>query len=139
MIRVMVCGGFDPLHIGHLEHIRLAKQLGSYLIVAINSDSDMVRKKGYYFIPFEERKEIVKAIRYVDCIIDVIDNDGTVTQTLKMVRPDIFAKGGDRTPNNMPQSEIDICKRLGIKIVYGVGRQLNSSSELVRRLTKSKI
>lgn len=134
MIRVMVCGGFDPLHIGHLEHIRLAKELGDYLIVAVNPDTDMIRKKGYCFMALEERKEILKAIRYVDCVMDVEDIDGTVTQTLRKVKPDIFAKGGDRTPDNMPQSEIDICKELEIEIRYGVGRQLNSSSDLVRKI-----
>lgn len=133
-VRVMVAGGFDPLHIGHLAHFQMAKKLGDWLIVSVNPDSDMIRKKGYCFMPLEERREIIKELRCVDEVLTTIDNDGTQAETLKLVKPDIFAKGGDRTPGNMPQNEVDACEEIGCKIVYGVGPKLTSSSELVRRI-----
>ena len=128
---VMVAGGFDPLHIGHLRHIQKAKELGDYLIVVVNSDEAMINKKGYCFMPQADRLEIIQSIKWVDLAIPAMDTDSTVTKTLKHYRPDIFAKGGDRTPDNMPQSEVDICNELGIEIRYGVGELLRSSSMLV--------
>lgn len=135
-IVVAVSGGFDPLHLGHLDHIKKAKALGDWLIAMVNPDEDMVRKKGYCFMPLRERVEMVRALRYVDDVIVVIDKDGTVAKTLEAVKPNIFAKGGDRTPENMPQNEIEACRKVGCKIVYGVGEKLNSSSKLVRRMVE---
>ena len=132
-ISVAVAGGFDPLHIGHLRHFQTAKALGNHLIVLVSNDDDMIRKKGYYFMPFEARIEILKALRCVDEVIPTIDKDGTQAKTLKMVKPDIFAKGGDRTPDNMPENEIAACVEIGCKLVYGVGEQIASSSEFIRK------
>ena len=134
MIRVAVAGGFDPLHVGHLRHFQKAKELGDYLIVLVSNDEDMVRKKGYCFTPLEERMEILRALHCVDEVIATMDKDGTQAQTLRVNRPDIFAKGGDRTPENMPQNEIEVCNELDIRIVYGIGEQVKSSSQMVRRL-----
>jgi D-beta-D-heptose 7-phosphate kinase/D-beta-D-heptose 1-phosphate adenosyltransferase len=136
MIRVAVAGGFDPLHIGHLKHLQKAKALGDYLIVMVSNDEDMVRKKGYCFMPLEERIEILKELRCVDEVVATVDEDGTQAKTLRLVRPDIFAKGGDRTPDNMPRNEIEACKEIGCKIVYGVGGQLQESSKLVENLLR---
>ena len=138
MVRVMVSGGFDPLHIGHLRHMQLAKELGDWLIVSVNPDVDMTRKKGYCFMPLEQRAAIIEGLKCVDEVTVTIDRDGTQVETLRLVRPDIFAKGGDRTPDNMVQSEIEICDRLGIRIVYGVGEKLSSSSDLVGQLMSSE-
>ncbi|MFH0897586.1 MAG: adenylyltransferase/cytidyltransferase family protein [Candidatus Bathyarchaeota archaeon] len=132
-IRVAVAGGFDPLHIGHLRHLQAAKALGDHLIVLVSNDDDMIRKKGYYFMSLKERIEILKALSCVDEVIPTIDEDGTQAKTLRMVKPDIFAKGGDRTPDNMPENEIKACEEIGCKIVYGVGEQLASSSELLQK------
>jgi cytidyltransferase-like protein len=133
MIRVMVSGGFDPIRRGHLQHFQLAKKLGDWLIVSVNPDEDMVRKKKYCFMPLEERQAIIRELRCVDEVITTIGKDGTQAETLRMVKPDIFAKGGDRTPDNMPQSEIDACREIGCKIVYGVGEKITSSQEAVKR------
>jgi len=133
MIKVAVAGGFDPLHIGHLEHIRKAKKLGDWLVVIVNPDADLIRKKGYVFMPLEHRKAILEALREVDEVVVSIDSDGTVAKTLKLIKPDIFAKGGDRTPDNMPQNEIDACQEIGCKIVYGLGDKLDSSQWIVAR------
>jgi len=131
MIKVAVADGFDPLHVGHLRHLQKAKALGDYLIVMVSNDADMRRKKEYCFMPLQERMEILGALVCVDEVVETIDTDGTQANTLRKVRPDIFAKGGDRTSDNMPQSEIDACAEIGCKLVYNVGEQLNSSQKLV--------
>ena len=82
----------------------------------------------------EERIELIEIYPFVDEVVASIDKDGTVAETLRWLKPDIFAKGGDRTPANMPQNEIDVCQEIGCKIIYGVGDRLQSSSDLVRRL-----
>ena len=121
MIKVVATGGFDPFpHIGHRSYFRLARALGNYLIVLLNTDEFLLRKKGIVCTPFEERLDMIKELRCVDEVVRVIDEDQTVAETLRLVRPNIFAKGGDRTPYNMPQKEIDVCKELGIEIRYGV-------------------
>ena len=133
LIVVAVAVGFDPLHGSHLAHLKHAKALGDILVVLLNPDADMVRKKGYTFLPFSDRREILQALRCVDQVEEITDGDGTCAQTLARVIPAIFAKGGDRGPTNMPKSELDICERLCIKVVYNVGGgKVQSSSELVR-------
>lgn len=134
---VAVSGGFDPLHIGHIRHFHEAKKLGTHLYVFLQTDKWLKKKKGYVFMPYEERKEILLALRDVDFVIKVIDEDMTVARTLELIHPHIFAKGGDREPENMPKKEIEVCKKLGIKIVYGVGgKKVQSSSWLVDRIRK---
>jgi len=134
MKKVAVGGGFDPLHVGHLRHMKEASKLGDHLTVIVNGDGDMVRKKGYCFMPLAERMEIVGSLKFVSQVLACLDNDGTVVRTLKWLKPDIFAKGGDRTPDNMPRSELEACKEIGCRIVYGVGGgKAQSSSELVKK------
>ncbi len=131
-MHVVIAGGFDPLRYGHISHMKAARLLGSRLTVIVNSDEDMVRKKGYCLMTQTERIAIISEFLYVADTIACIDKDGTVTETLRMLKPDIFAKGGDRIPSNMPQSEVDICAEIGCKIVYDVGDPKNgSSSKLV--------
>jgi cytidyltransferase-like protein len=136
MIKVAVAGGWDPLHIGHVRHIEEASKLGDWLVVLVSSDEDMVRKKGMAFMPLNERVEILKALRWVDEVVVTIDKDGTMAETLKIVKPNIFAKGGDRTPDNMPTNEVEACKEIDCEIVYGVGKRLQSSSALLKRVQK---
>ena len=138
---VVVAGGWDPVHAGHIAHLRDAKRLAGKLgrlIVITHTDEMMVRKKGYCFLPLAERLEILGAIRWVNKMVvaeELGDNDGTVIRSLEALRPDIFAKGGDRLEHNMPEVELALCQRLGIQIVYGVGGgKIQSSSELVRRM-----
>ncbi len=125
---VAVSGYFDPFHVGHLEMFKLAKQLGDKLVVIINNDRQVVLKKGKVFMPFNERAEIIKSIRYVDEIFESIDEDRTVCKSLATLKPDIFAKGGDRNFGEVP--ETPICKELGIKMVDGLGDKIQSSSNL---------
>ena len=135
---IAVCGAFDPLHSGHLEHIRLAKKLGDYLIVILNSDEDVVRKRGINFMPIGQRYQILKALKDVDEVVIGIDNDGTVANTLLMIKPDILAKGGDRVSSTMPQKEIEACQKIGCQIVYGIGEALASSTALLKRVREFK-
>jgi D-beta-D-heptose 7-phosphate kinase/D-beta-D-heptose 1-phosphate adenosyltransferase len=136
-IVVAVSGGFDPLHVGHIRYFKEAKKLGNYLVVLLNSDTFLKEKKGYVAMPFEEREEILEALRPVDEVVAVIDADDTVARTLEAVKPSVFAKGGDRTRKNMPPAEIEVCQRLGIRMVFGVGGgKIRSSSWFIPRNVK---
>ena len=138
-IVVAVCGGMDPIHVGHIRHFEDAKKLGDILVVMLQTDKWLIDKKGYFFMPFNERKEIIESIRYVDRVVQIIDTDTSVAKTLTELKPDVFAKGGDRTINNIPKSEIEVCKKLGIKMVFGVGgEKIQSSSWLLNKLKKMK-
>lgn len=129
---VCISGGFDPVHVGHLRMIRAAKKLtnGGTLIVILNSDEWLMRKKGYVFMPFEERKEILMGFRGVDGVSLVDDGDDTVCEALERITPDIFANGGDRKKGNVPEDET--CERKSIEMIYNVGGgKVQSSSDLV--------
>ncbi|MBL7062554.1 MAG: adenylyltransferase/cytidyltransferase family protein [Dehalococcoidia bacterium] len=119
-ITVAVSGAFDPIHIGHIRYIREAAKLGDRLVVILNNDNFLLRKKGFIFRSFEDRKEILESIKSVDEVIASVDDDQTVCKTLELVKPDIFAKGGYRTsPENIP--EADTCRSIGCKLVMEVG------------------
>ncbi len=132
MKTIAASGGFDPLHIGHVEYLQHAKSLGDKLVVIVNSDDFLVRKKGYAFMPLKERMAIIAALRCVDEVMECIDQDQTVCETLRKLKPDIFAKGGDRHSGNIP--ELAVCQECGIEIVDGLGQKIQSSSELVSKL-----
>lgn len=128
-------GGFDPLHEGHVRLFREAKQLGDILVIMLNSDEQLIKKKGNTFYPSQnERKEIVESIKYVDKVIIDPGKNITCEEALKLIKPDILAKGGDRTSGSMPEIELKVCKELGCKIIYNVGgEKVQSSSWLLNR------
>jgi len=127
---VVVSGGFDPIHVGHIRMIIEAAKHGNVIVVA-NSDSWLMRKKGYVFMPFEERQEILASIKGVLRVESVDDTDGTVCEALRRIRPTHFANGGDRKQTNTP--EMDVCKELGINLLWNIGGgKIQSSSDLVR-------
>lgn len=126
--KVVVSGYFDPLHIGHIDLMRRAKELGDYLIAIVNNDHQCTLKKGKPFMPQEERLEIIKALEMVDEVVLSIDEDRTINKTLEMVNPDIFANGGYKKTGRI--SEQDVCERLNIEIVNNLGEKLQSSSTL---------
>ena len=127
--RIMVSGGFDPIHIGHVRMILEASKHGDVIVVA-NSDEWLMRKKGYVFMPWEERAEIIESIRGVVRVEHVDDADNTVCEAIERCRPDAFANGGDRKGNNTP--EVALCEELGIELLWNVGGgKIQSSSELV--------
>ena len=126
---VCVSGGFDPVHIGHLRMIREASKFG-HVIAIVNSDEWLMRKKGYIFMPFEERCEIIQGFTATGTTTFVDDSDGTVCEALRRIKPDYFANGGDRKTDNTP--EMDVCEKLDIEMLWGVGGgKIQSSSTLV--------
>jgi cytidyltransferase-like protein len=145
---VMVSGGFDPIHIGHIRYIQEAKKLGDRLIVVINNDNWLRKKKGKEFMPEAERKEIIEAISGVDEVIisshPENPEDMNVSEEIKKIKPDIFANGGDRDeknamdPNSSLYKDIKTCEILGVRIVYNVGRggKVRSSSALLKEYSK---
>jgi D-beta-D-heptose 7-phosphate kinase/D-beta-D-heptose 1-phosphate adenosyltransferase len=137
---VCISGGFDPVHIGHLRMIRAAKNIAGVngrLIIILNSDEWLRRKKGYVFMPFEERKEILMGFRGVDGISLVNDSDDTVCEALSRINPDIFANGGDRKEGNVPED--GVCNKLHIEMIYNVGGdKVQSSSKMAGRSERSR-
>jgi rfaE bifunctional protein nucleotidyltransferase chain/domain len=129
---VVVSGYFNPLHIGHIRYFKEAKKLGTKLVVIINTDEQVSMKGSLRFMKTEERAEIVSSLKFVDDVVISIDKDKTVCKTLEFIKPDIFAKGGDSTLDNVPEKEV--CERLGIKMVLGVGGgKIQSSSWLISK------
>ncbi len=129
---VAVSGGFDPIHKGHIKMIREASLLGD-VVVILNSDSWLVKKKGYNFMSFDERTYIAGSIKGVIMTTGVDDSDGTVCEALRRVKPDIFANGGDRIVSNTP--EMDMCNEIGIQMVWNVGGgKEQSSSSLINKV-----
>ena len=140
MKTVAVSGGFDPVHVGHIEMMKEARALGDKLIVIVNNDNWLKKKKGFAFMNEQERKAIIEAIRYVDEVMLTShpENpaDMSVCAELEALKPTIFANGGDRKPDGDPVPEVGLCAKLGIEMVYNVGKsgKIQSSSELVKRM-----
>ena len=134
---IAVSGGFDPVHIGHVRMIRDAARYGDVMVI-INSDEWLQRKKGYVFMPYEERVEIMGNIKGVALVTSVDDSDGTVCEALRRHKPEAFANGGDRKTKNTP--EMDVCEELGIHMMWAIGgnSKPQSSSWLVNKLKEHK-
>lgn len=141
-IIVAVSGGFDPVHIGHVRLFNAAKKLGTKLVVIINNDNWLLKKKGFVFMPEKERKEIIENFASVDKAIlsshKPEDEDMSVTRDLAKIKPKVFANGGDRKPGQLPVpgSEIEWCQKNNCKMVYniGYGGKIQSSSVLAMNL-----
>lgn len=136
---VLITGGFDPLHSGHIAYIRAARELGDSLIVGVNSDEWLRRKKGQEFMPWEERATIIAALHNVDRVINFDDSDNSAKDAIKKVRAIhpaaqiIFANGGDRTKENIPEMDL-LQEMLHLDFVFGVGGEdkKNSSSWILQ-------
>jgi len=127
---VAVSGYFNPLHVGHLEMIQMAKRLGDELVVIINNDAQVALKGSVPFMSLVDRVKILKALRDVDRVFISVDKDKTVCKSLMKVKPDIFANGGDRhNIGDIP--EYPICKKYKIKMVDGLGKKIRASSQLI--------
>ena len=134
MITVIVTGGFDPIHSGHIAYLKSASQEGTRLIVGVNSDPWLERKKGRSFMPWSERAAIVEALTCVDEVIALNDDDGSAIDAIRRVKAKypydqiVFANGGDRTKDNIPEMIFD-----DVEFVFGVGGtdKKNSSSWLL--------
>ena len=132
---VIISGGFDPIHIGHLRMIQESSKLASRLIVIVNSDKFLIEKKGYTFMPIEERLEIIMGFSEVYRAVESIDDDQTVCKTLEWLAEEenikCFANGGDRK-NEADIPEAKICKKYNIDMEFNVGGgKIQSSSSLV--------
>jgi cytidyltransferase-like protein len=138
---VLVTGGFDPIHSGHIEYFKAARQLGDKLIVGVNSDSWLARKKGQPFMPITERLSVIENLKMVDHCVIYDDNDGSSIEAInnvKMMYPNdtiIFANGGDRTATNIPEMVIK-----DVEFRFGVGgeNKMNSSSWILREWKQPK-
>lgn len=137
---VIVTGGFDPVHSGHIAYFKAAKELGDHLVVGLNSDDWLTRKKGRPFMPFEERAAIIKELECVDEVIGFKDDDDTACAAIGFVLSTkgsqtkvIFANGGDRTKDNIPEMIYD-----DVEFVFGVGGEdkKNSSSWILKNWDK---
>jgi D-beta-D-heptose 7-phosphate kinase/D-beta-D-heptose 1-phosphate adenosyltransferase len=153
---VIVSGGFDPLHIGHVRLFEAAKELGDELVVVLNNDVWLEDKKGAPFMPEQERKEIIEALRCVDRVVLTSHNPDdpdrktnyarwrSICDTMSQIKPDIFAQGGDRNekdaadPNSSAYYEHILCKEMGCEMVFSVGRggKVQSSSWLTDNAAK---
>jgi len=131
-ITVVASGYFDPLHVGHIEYLEKAKQLGDELVVIVNSDVQAKIKKGRAFMREEDRLKIVKSLKCVDKALISIDNNNSVCESLRLVKPHIFANGGDRKEEEIPEAEV--CQELGIEMVDGLGEKIRSSSDYNKKL-----
>jgi len=138
---VAVSGGFDPVHVGHVRMFKEARALGDKLVVILNNDNWLKKKKGKNFMPEAERKELIESLSCVDEVVITTHpedpKDVSVCDALRMVRPHIFANGGDRTHDNIP--EVALCKELGIEMVFNIGGgKVQSSSWLLGRYANNQ-
>ena len=128
MKTVAISGYFDPIHVGHLEYITEARKLGDKLIVIVNNNHQCVLKKGKPFMDEKDRVLIASSLKDVDEVFLSVDHDKTVCKSLELLKPDIFANGGDRKNYEIPESAI--CKKYNIQIIDGLGEKIRSSSDL---------
>jgi len=134
---VMVSGGFDPVHAGHIRMIRAAAEYGDVIVIA-NSDDWLFRKKGFVFMEYARRVEILNAIKGVVLVDSVDDTDGTVCKAIKRIKPTYFANGGDRGRSNTPEQSV--CEQIGVELLWGIGgeEKLQSSSSLTKAVKTSR-
>lgn len=132
MKRIVLCtGGFDPIHSGHIDYIRAARTLGDYLVVGVNSDEWLTRKKGRAFMPLRERGTIVANIVGVDQVVLFDDSDGSARDAIRQVREQfpnaviVFVNGGDRTAENIPEMSVEDSK---LEFHFGVGGEFKKNS-----------
>ena len=132
----IVSGGFDPIHVGHIELFHSAKELADELWVILNTDEFLTNTKGKPFMPFDERRIILKNLKVVNLVVPSIDKDQTVCETLRKLRKValptdelLFCNGGDRVDGDTTP-EHNVCNVIGIETVYGLGEKVQSSSWL---------
>jgi D-beta-D-heptose 7-phosphate kinase/D-beta-D-heptose 1-phosphate adenosyltransferase len=132
MTTVCVSGYFTVLHKGHIKLFEEAKKLGDKLVVIVNNNDQQKQKKGKLIHNSKDIKYIIENLKMVDEAVVSIDKDRTVCETLRIIKPDIFANGGDRVLDNIPEDKV--CSELGIKMIFNVGGgKINSSSDILKR------
>lgn len=139
---VAVSGGFDPIHIGHVRMFKEARALGDRLVVILNNDHWLRKKKGFVFMPQDERLEIIQEFPFVDEVILTFhgedDEDRSICRELTHLKPHVFANGGDRWEDDIPEAQV--CREHGIEMVFNVGHggKVQSSSWLTDRLKENE-
>ena len=130
---IALSGAFDPLHVGHIRMIKSATNFGRVIII-LNSDDWVKRRKGYLLTPWSDRKELLLAINGVSEVIKVNDSDETVCEALESMHPTVFGNGGYTTRTNTPEREL--CLRLGIRLVWGLGGGEKDaySNDMIRKI-----
>jgi cytidyltransferase-like protein len=129
---VCTSGYYDPIHPGHVECWQLAAEIGK-LIVIVNNDIQAIRKNGKVFQPLADRLILVKDHKSVNKVIASIDTDELVCETLRLVHPDYFVKGGDWNIDNFPEPMRKVCEEINCKIIFGLGEKIRHSSEIRKR------
>ena len=142
---IILSGGFDPVHKGHVRMFKAAKEYPARVIVGANSDEWLIRKKGKPFMDWNERKEILDSMKYIDQVLSFNDKDDSACDLIRKVKelysasPGVelyFGNGGDRTDSNSP--EVDYCNKNGIELLWGVGGgKIQSSSDLIKKSNKN--
>lgn len=135
---IILSGGFDPIHKGHVRMFKEASKLGK-VMVGLNSDKWLIRKKNKFFMPFDERKEILESIKYINLVFDFNDDDDTACHLIKFIYNKFnkegnifFGNGGDRTNNTTP--EVQYCIKNNIELIWGLGGgKIQSSSDLLSK------
>jgi cytidyltransferase-like protein len=136
----IVSGGFDPVHVGHIELLQKAREKADSLFVIVNNDAFLERKKGKAFMPLKERITIMQSFKGVELALESVDEDDTVCETLTWLsaaykskfKEILFCNGGDRT-NGENTPEHEICLKVGIEPIYGLGEKIQSSSNLLQK------
>ncbi len=140
---VAVSGGFDPIHVGHVRLFQRAKKFGDELVVILNNDNWLKKKKGFIFMPQHERREVIEAINGVDRVVlskhPKNPSDMSVCGELLEIKPRIFANGGDRNKDNIP--EVDVCRSVGCAMVFNIGKggKVQSSSWLLKKFLDERL
>jgi len=140
---IITSGYYNPIHIGHLNLFREAKKLGDFLVVIVNNDGQVMAKGSIPFMSADERVAIIGDLKHVDAVFLSIDKDKSIAESLKAIANKykgelLFAKGGDRNSDNIPESETRVCREFNIKIINGVGGgKIQSSSWLLKSIKES--
>ena len=141
---IILSGGFDPVHKGHVRMFKAAKEFPAIVIVGLNSDDWLIRKKGKPFMNWDERKEILEVMSCIDFVYSFDDSDDSACDLIKKVNEEYkdkgefklyFGNGGDRTDDNSP--EVDFCNENKIEMLWGIGGgKIQSSSDLIKNSQK---
>ena len=128
---IALSGGFDPLHIGHIQLFKDAAEYGD-VVVILNSDEWLARRRGYCFMPFVQRKYLLEQIPYIKSVMPVKDMDGTICTALKNLKPNFFGNGGSRKKTNIPDAEKSICDSLDITMIWNLGESAMQNHHIWR-------
>lgn len=134
--RIVVSGYFDPPHVGHYELFKYAKNYcdDAYVVAVIHRVDETIQKSGFYVYTTDELMRILLQSPWIDEVITATDIDGTVTETLRTLKPHYFIKGPDRSPTTMPKKELEVCDEIGCQVIYQTSFKVGNSSNIKKRI-----